>query len=81
MASHTDKELDALLKKFVCVRMVQMGGVDLNVFQFDPFQTWSVFMMNGDKTIYGRYGSASPQSNRAIHLCWRRRQRLPDGVV
>lgn len=64
MASHTDPELDKLLEQYVCVRMVQMGGVDLSVFQFDPFQTWAVFVMNGDKTIYGRYGSASPKSKR-----------------
>lgn len=42
-----------------------MGGVDLSLFQFDPFLSWSVFMMNGDKTIYGRYGTASPQTKRA----------------
>ena len=41
-----------------------MGGVDLSVFQFDPFLSWSVFFMNGDKTIYGRFGTASPQANR-----------------
>ena len=50
---------------FVCVRLVQMGGVDLSVFQFDPFLSWSVFLMNGDKTIYGRYGRASPKTKRS----------------
>ncbi len=41
-----------------------MGGVDLSVFQFDPFLSWSVFLMNADKTIYGRYGQSSPQTRR-----------------
>ena len=44
--------------------MIQMGGVDLSVFQFDPFLSWSVFFMNADKTIYGRYGTASPKTRR-----------------
>ncbi len=60
MASNHDAELDALLDKFVRVRLVQMGGVDLNVYQFDPLLSWSLFFMNGDKTIYGRFGTASP---------------------
>lgn len=45
------------MDKFVCVRMVQVYGVDLSLFQFDGHQTWHVFLMNVDRTIYGRYGS------------------------
>lgn len=37
-----------LLDKFVCVRLVQMYGVDLNKFQFDFVQTWAIFYMNAD---------------------------------
>lgn len=48
----------------MCVRLIQMGGVDLATFQFDPFLSWSVFFMNGDKTIYGRYGTAHPATKR-----------------
>ena len=65
MASQTDVELKKLTEQFICVRLVQMGGVDLSVFQFDPFLSWSVFFMNGDRTIYGRYGRASPMTKRA----------------
>ena len=64
MAAQRDPELKTLLDKFVCVRLVQMGGVDLALFQFDPLLAWSVFFMNGDKTIYGRFGTASPQAKR-----------------
>lgn len=60
----TDEELSELAAKFVRVRIIQMGGVDLSVFQFDPFLSWSVFLMNGDKTIYGRFGTASPRTRR-----------------
>ena len=59
-----DAELTALLDKFVRVRLVQMGGVDLELYQFDPLLSWSLFFMNGNKTIYGRFGTASPQANR-----------------
>ncbi len=52
------------MDRFVCVRIVQMGGADLATFQFDPFLSWAVFLMHPDKTIYGRYGTASPQANR-----------------
>ncbi|MHC4955213.1 MAG: PDZ domain-containing protein [Planctomycetota bacterium] len=60
----SDSELKKLTEQFVCVRLVQMGGVDLSLFQFDPFLSWAVFFMNGDKTIYGRYGRAHPTTKR-----------------
>ena len=41
-----------------------MGGVDLATFQFDPFLSWSLFFMNADKTIYGRFGRAHPATKR-----------------
>ena len=41
-----------------------MGGVDLSVFQFDPLLSWAVILMNADKTIYGRYGTAHPKTKR-----------------
>ena len=33
--------------------------MDLSLFQFDFDQTWAVFFLNADRTIYGRYGSRS----------------------
>lgn len=64
LAIPTDPELQELTDQFVKVRLIQMGGVDLSIFQFDPFLSWSVFLMNGDKTIYGRFGRAHPQTKR-----------------
>lgn len=64
MTSNPGPKLKTLLDSFVRIRLVQMGGVDLSVFQFDPFLSWSLFFMNGDKTIYGRFGSASPNTKR-----------------
>lgn len=54
------------MRQFVCVRLVQMGGVDLGLYQFDPHVSWALFFMHADKTIYGRYGSASPTAKRSI---------------
>ena len=59
VAVPTDNELQSLLDQFVCVRLVQMHGVDLHKFEFDGALTWAVFLLNHDGTIYGRYGSRS----------------------
>jgi hypothetical protein len=47
------------MDRFVCVRLVQCNSLDLSLFQFDFDLTFSVFFMNADKTIYGRYGTRS----------------------
>ena len=54
-----DPPLAKLLDQFVCVRIVQANGMDLSLFQCDYDQTWAVFFLNADRTIYGRYGSRS----------------------
>ncbi len=65
MAVPADDELQALLDQFVCVRQVQMHGVDLHRFEFDGALTWAIFFMNADGTIYGRYGSRSGRGNQS----------------
>jgi hypothetical protein len=57
VARRENKRLSELLDKFVCVRAVEMEGVDLSLFQFDYDNTWQAFFLNGDRTIYGRYGT------------------------
>lgn len=57
MARREDAELAALMDRFVCVRVVQGWGLDLNLFQFDWGMTWAALMLHADGTIYGRYGS------------------------
>ena len=47
------------MDKFVCVRLVQANALDLTQFQFDFDQTFAVFFLNQDKTVYGRYGTRS----------------------
>ena len=51
------------MKKFICVRMIQANGVDLSLLQFDYDQTFAVFFLNADLTIYGRYGSRTSEKD------------------
>jgi hypothetical protein len=54
-----DPRIRDLLDKFVCVRVVTANGLDLSLFQYDYDQSWAAFMLNADRTIYGRYGTRS----------------------
>jgi len=58
-----------LEKQFVCVRIIKANGLDMNLFQFDYDQTWSVMFLNADRTIYGRYGTrASGRKDADTHI-------------
>lgn len=59
-----------LLDQFVCVRLVRAENLDLSLFRFDPDLAFSVFFMNADKTLYGRFGSRSDfyESERDVSL-------------
>lgn len=54
-----DPVIRPLLDQFVCVRQVSTNGLDLELFQFDTDQSFAVFMLNADRTIYGRFGTRS----------------------
>ncbi len=58
-----DPVLRPLLEKFVCVRLVSTNGLDLSLFQFDTDQSFAVFMLNADRTIYGRFGTRSHRTD------------------
>lgn len=45
------------MDRFVCIRMTQIWGVDLSLYQFDWWSSWTIFLMNADRAIYGRYGT------------------------
>ncbi len=50
-------DLADLEKQFVCVRVIQTNGLDLNLFQYDYDMSWSCMFLNADLTVYGRYGT------------------------
>src|SRR4051812_15460806 len=56
-----DERLRGLLEQFVRVRLISANGLDLSTFQFDTDQSFAVFLMNADGTIYGRFGTRSDQ--------------------
>jgi hypothetical protein len=55
----TDPVIRPLLEEFVCVRQVATNGLDLDLFQYDTDQSFAVFFLNADETIYGRFGTRS----------------------
>jgi hypothetical protein len=58
-----NQRLQGLLEKFVRVRVVSANGLDLSLFQFDTDQSFAVFLLNADGTIYGRFGTRSDHSH------------------
>ena len=54
-----DPVIRPLLDQFVCARQVSTNGLDLSLFQFDTDQSFAVFMLNADGTVYGRFGTRS----------------------
>lgn len=54
-----DPRVRPLLEGFVCVRLVSANGLDLSLFQFDTDQSFAVFLLNADGTLYGRFGTRS----------------------
>lgn len=57
-----DARVKPLLEQFVRVRIVSTNGLDLSLFQFDTDQSFAVFLLNADGTIYGRFGSRSSRT-------------------
>ena len=57
-----DPAVQRLLEKFVCVRLVNANGLDLSLLQYDYDQSFAVFFLNADQTIYGRYGTRSHET-------------------
>jgi len=45
-----------LAGEFILVRLTNMRGVNLEVFDFDFDLTWTAFFLSPDEIVYGRYG-------------------------
>jgi hypothetical protein len=56
-----EPDLQPLLDKFVCVRVINANALDLSLFQVDFDLSFSTIFFNGDGTVYGRYGSWTHQ--------------------
>lgn len=51
------------MQQYVCVRVIKANALDLSLFQFDYDLTFAAFLMNADRTIYGRFGTRSHREN------------------
>lgn len=58
-----EPEIQPLLDKFVCVRVINANALDLSLFQVDYDLSFSTLFFNGDGTVYGRYGSWTHQKS------------------
>ncbi|HEV8543146.1 MAG TPA: thioredoxin family protein, partial [Verrucomicrobiae bacterium] len=58
-----EPELQPILDQFVRVRVMNANDLDLSLFQFDYDLSFSAMFFNGDRTVYGRYGSWMHQKN------------------
>jgi hypothetical protein len=54
-----DPRVRPLLERFVRARVVSTNGLDLATFQFDTDQSFAVFLLRADGTVYGRFGTRS----------------------
>ncbi len=54
-----------LLSKYVCVRVTELNGIDLGLFDFDGMNTIYFFVLNADEQIYLRYGGGENSSKNA----------------
>jgi len=57
-----DPELYHLIQQFVPVRILDMSGVDISLFQFDFDLTMAMMFLNADEQVYSRYGGRDHQS-------------------
>ena len=53
-------------QKFVCVRVVQMTGVNLQQFQFDQDLSFAVMFLHSDGTVYGRFGTRALADRKSL---------------
>ena len=58
-----DPVIRPLLNQYVCVRQVSTNGLDLELFQYDTDQSFAVFMLNANGTVYGRFGTRSHRTD------------------
>ncbi len=58
-----ESELKEVMDQFVRVRLIQCNSLDLDLFQFDYDLTFAAFFLNADRTIYGRFGTRSSDTD------------------
>ena len=57
MRPKIDSPLGKLQQQFVRLRIVNMAEVDVGLFDFDFDTTFALFVLNGERNVYLRYGA------------------------
>jgi hypothetical protein len=57
-----DSRIAGAARQFVLLRLTNMRGVDLDLFEFDYDLTWMAFFLNAEGNVYGRFGGRDPDS-------------------
>jgi len=57
--------LEPLADQFVCARIINANSFDLTLFQFDYDVSFAAMFFNGDRTVYGRFGTRAQKDSRA----------------
>lgn len=57
--------LEPLADQFICARIINANSFDLSLFQFDYDVSFAAMFFNGDRTIYGRFGTRTVKDSRA----------------
>lgn len=57
--------LEPLADQFICARIINANTLDLSLFQFDYDVSFAAMFFNGDRTIYGRFGTRAQKDSRA----------------
>jgi serine protease Do len=55
-----DPKIADVAKQFVLLRIENMRGVNLELFEFDYDLTWAAFFLNSDERVLGRFGGRLP---------------------
>jgi serine protease Do len=55
VAGREDPAIARLMDRFVCVRLVQAWGLELDAFLSDPRLTFGIVFLNAEGAVYGRY--------------------------
>ena len=59
------EKMRQLLAKYVCVRVAELDGIDIGLFDFDGMNTIYFFALNADEQIYLRYGGGENSKKNA----------------
>lgn len=57
--------LEPLADQFICARIINANTLDLTLFQFDYDVSFAALFFNGDRTVYGRFGTRAQKDSRA----------------